>query len=56
MWPGDAVEETAVMGDHHGTVGEIQQGLFQGAQGLHVEVIGGLIQQQDVATGGQQLG
>ena len=47
---GDAVEEPAVMGNDHHRTGEFQQGIFQGAQGFYIEVIGRLVEQQDVAT------
>jgi hypothetical protein len=38
----DAVEEEAVVGDHHGAAGEVGEGVFQGAEGFDVEVVGGL--------------
>src|SRR3989338_625038 len=42
---GDAVEEPAVVGDHHNAAGEFEQGVFEGAQGFHVEVVGGFVEQ-----------
>ena len=44
------------MGDHHGAAGKLEQRFFQGAQGFHVQVVGGLVQHQHVATLGQGLG
>jgi diguanylate cyclase (GGDEF)-like protein len=45
---GDAVQEPAVVADDHGAAGEVLQGLFQGAHGVHVQVVGRLVQQQHV--------
>ena len=47
---GNAVQEPAVVGDDHGAAGEVLQGLLQGLQGLHVQVIGGLVEQQQVSA------
>ena len=47
---GDTVEEPAVVRDHHGRAGEVQQGFFQCAQGFHVKVVGWFVQQQKVAA------
>ncbi len=38
------------MGDHDGGAGEVQQCLFQRAQGFHVEVVGRFVEQQHVGT------
>ena len=48
---GDAVEEPAVVGDHHGAAGERSEGLLERAQGVDVEVVGRLVEEQDVAAG-----
>ena len=45
---GDAVEEPAVMADDDGAAGEILQRLFQRAQRVDVEIVGRLVEQQDV--------
>src|SRR5688572_8233745 len=45
---GDAVEEPAVVRDHQHAAGELEQRLLQRAQGLDVEVVGRLVEQQDV--------
>ena len=47
---GHAIEEPAVVGDDHGATGELQQGVLQGAQGLDVEVVGGLVQEDEVTA------
>ncbi len=51
----DAVQEPAVMADDEGTAGEGEQGFFQGPQGLHVQVVGRLVEQQQVAAAFEQL-
>ncbi len=53
---GNAIQEPAIVRDDHGAAGEVEQGLFQGAQGFDVEVVGRLVEQQQVATALQQLG
>src|ERR1700726_2098964 len=53
---GDAVEEPAVMADDHGAAGEILQRLFERAQGVDVEIVGGLVEQQHVGAGLEHLG
>ena len=52
----DAVEEPAIVRDHHGAAGKAQQRLLQRAQRLDVQIVGGLIEQQHVAAGAQHLG
>ena len=47
---GDAVEEHAVVADDHGATGELKQRGLQGGQGLDVQVVGRLVQKQQVAT------
>ena len=44
------------MADDHGAAAEVFQGFLQGAQGVHVQVVGGLVQQQDVGPLPQHLG
>ena len=53
---GDAVQKPAIVADHHEAARELQQGVFECAQGFHIEVVGGLVQHQDVAAGNQGLG
>ena len=48
---GDAVEEPAVVADDQDAPGKAQQGLFQGTQGIDIEVVGRLVEQQHVAPG-----
>jgi len=53
---GDTVEEPAVVGGDQHAAGEFQQGVFECAQGFHVEVVRRFIEQQHVAAGEQGLG
>ncbi|MCW2948677.1 MAG: ribosomal protein [Actinoallomurus sp.] len=46
----DAVEEPPVVRGDHRAAGELQQGVLQGAEGLDIEVVGGLVQQQHIAA------
>ena len=46
----DPVEEPAVVADHHGAARELQQRVLQRAERLDVEVVGGLVEQQQVAA------
>ena len=41
----EAVEEEAVVGDDDGAAGEVLQRVLEGAEGFHVEIVGGLVQQ-----------
>ncbi len=52
----DAVQEPAIVGDHHGTAREREQCFLQSAQRVHVKIVRRLVQQQQVAAGAQQLG
>ena len=47
---GDAVEEPTVVGDHHSAARELEQRVFEGFQGLDVQIVGGLVEQQQVAA------
>ncbi len=53
---GDAVEEPAVVRDHHCAAREVQQRILERAQRLHVQIVGRLVEQQHVAAGAQHLG
>ncbi len=53
---GDAIQEPAVVRDDDGAARELQQGLLQGAQGLDVQIVGRLVQQQHVGAASEQLG
>ena len=44
------------MADDEGAAGELQQGVLERAQGVHVEVVGRLVEQQDVGAGLDHLG
>ena len=52
----EAVEEEAVVGDDDGAAGEVLERVFQRPQGFDVEVVGGFVEQEDVAAGLQELG
>ena len=47
---GDAVEEHAVVADHDRAAGEVEQRRLQAGEGLHVQVVGGLVQKEQVAA------
>ena len=53
---GDAVEEPAIVGDDHGAAGEGEEGLLERAQGVDVEVVGRLVEEQEVAAAVEELG
>src|SRR3546814_7508650 len=53
---GDAVQEPAVVRDHEGVARELEQRVFERAQGLDVEVVGRFVEQQHVAALQQRLG
>ncbi len=52
---GDAVQKPAVVADDDGAAAEVEQSVFEGAQRFDVEVVGRLIEQQQVAAAPQQL-
>ena len=47
---GKPIKEHAVMADDNSAAGEIFQRLFKGCQRFCIEIIGGLVKQQDVAA------
>src|SRR5690606_7955827 len=47
---GDAVQEPPVVGDDHGTAREVEQRVLEAAEGLDVQVVGGLVEEQQVAA------
>src|SRR5882724_5527616 len=53
---GDPVEEPAVVRDDDGAAREREQRLLERAQRVHVEVVGRLVEQQQVAALAQKLG
>ena len=52
---GDTIEEPAIVRDHHHAAAEFHQRIFQRAQGFHVQIIGGFIEQQHIAALQQRL-
>src|SRR6202166_4517333 len=53
---GDAVEKEAVVADDDGAAGEIEQRLFERAQRVDVEVVGRLVEQEQVRAALQHFG
>src|SRR5436190_6654887 len=51
----NAVEEPPIVADHDGAAGEIHQRFFKRPQGVDVEIVGRLVEQQQVAARLQQL-
>ena len=47
---GDAIQKPAVVADHYRTAGKILQGLFKGPHGVHIKIIGRLIQKEHIGT------
>jgi hypothetical protein len=52
---GDAVQEPAIVADDDGAAGEVEQGLLERAQRVHVEVVRGLVEEEQVAAGLRSL-
>src|SRR5262245_51668942 len=52
---GDAVQEPAVVADDDGASGEVLQRLFERAHRVHVQVVGGLVEQKSVRARFQHL-
>ena len=46
----NAVEEEAVVADHHGAAGEVDQRLFEHAHRVDVEVVGRFVQEDEVSA------
>src|SRR5262249_2098181 len=53
---GDAIEEPAVVADDDRAAGEILERLFERTQGVDVEIVGGLVEQDHVGAGLEHLG
>src|SRR6478672_4211309 len=51
----DAIEEPAVVADHDGAAAEVEQRLLERAERVDVEIVGRLVEQQQVAALLQQL-
>ena len=45
---GDPIQEPPVVADDDGATGKVEQRLFEGTQRVDVEVVGGLVEQQQV--------
>ena len=53
---GDAVEEPAVVADDRRAAGKFEQRLLERAQRVDIEIVGRLVQQDDVGGGLEHLG
>src|SRR5690606_14035937 len=53
---GDAVDKPAVVADDHGAAGELQQRLLERPERVDVEVVGRLVEQQQIGARLQHLG
>src|SRR4029079_1702368 len=53
---GDAIQEEAIMADDDSAAGEILERRFKRGECLHVEIVGRLIEQNEVGAGFQHLG
>src|SRR3954470_14764375 len=53
---GDAVEKPAIMANNDGAAGEILQRLLQRPQRIDVEIVGRLVEQQQIGAGLEHLG
>ena len=47
----DTVQKPAVVTDHHGAAAEVLQGFFQRAKRIHVEIVCGFVEENDVRPG-----
>ncbi len=52
----DAIEEPAIVADHHRTAAEIHERFFQCSQRINVEIVRWFIEQDQVAARPKQLG
>ena len=51
---GDAVDQVAVVGDQQERAGVLDQGRGEGVDGLHVEVVRGLVEEEEVGVADEQ--
>src|SRR4029434_3658885 len=51
----DPVQEPAIVADHDGAAGEVEQRLLERAQRVDVEVVRRLVEEEDVAAAAEQL-
>src|SRR5712692_6456059 len=52
----DAIQEPAVVADHHDASREVEQRLFERPQRVHVQIVRRLVEQEDIAARTKQLG
>src|ERR1700704_2551875 len=53
---GDAVEEPAIVADDDGAAGEILQRILERPQRVDIEIVGGLVEQQQIGARFEHLG
>src|SRR3954469_3763506 len=51
----DAIEEPAIVGDYHRAGGKIDESFLESPQSIDVEVVGGLVEQQQISARLEQL-
>src|ERR1700724_3947683 len=52
----DAIEKPSIVADHDGAAGEVEQRVLQRPERVDVEIVGRLVEQQQVAAFLQELG
>src|SRR5215469_5174488 len=53
---GDAIEKPAIVADDHGAAGKVLQRLLERAQRVDVEIVGRLVEQEDIGAGFEHFG
>ena len=51
----EAIQEEAVVADHHGAAGKVLDGVLQRAEGFDVQIVGRLVEQQHVAAAAKHV-
>jgi hypothetical protein len=46
----DAVEEPAIVADHHGAATKVEEGFFEGAKGVHIKVVCRFVEKENIAA------
>ena len=52
---GDAIEKPSVMADDDSAPGEILEGFFEGAEGVHIEIVRRFIEEKNIGSLFQHL-
>ena len=53
---GYPIEEPSIVRYHDGAAAKVEQGFFQRSKGIHVQVVGRLVEEQEVPSSAEQLG